>query len=239
MAEEEINQIKEEKKEELDVDAKQKKKTQFVLRVVAVALAVFTLIGLALVKISVPTFPWIWVVIIGGFLLLSSLAMFFVMSVIDKLRSGKRVMDLGKLPKPATLTELRTIASKALTNDHYANHVKQCLGEKFFTVGKMNKNIVYVYKCKALYTEGMEKGLIYILINCHYPEDRRSILIDPNINELSRSIQALGTDPEDEPNVEEVTTHSPITGVTQTSRKITHEKEKKKEETKKEEESLE
>ena len=218
--------------------AETKKAADKYLKIFAIIFGIISIIVLIYLGYNYKGFL-VWAFIIGGVVLLISLFMFFSSKIINVFKSkSDLIKDLTSLPKPASLVELRNIAKGALTNEHYCNHLQGCVGEKFYTVGKANKNLVYAYRSKAVYIDEDKIGDsndVYILINCHYPLDRHSIVFNPVPAELNRAIQMLGTDPESEPEVEEYITHSPITGVTQSVKKITHKDDIKKAEEKKQE----
>ena len=172
----------------------EKRNTERVLKVFSIVVGIVALIALVLVKAANPDFPFLWVILIGGFIVIASLGTFFAFSLYRKLNEKPDASTVyrGKLPQPASLASLREHAEKALTNEYWANHVKGCINEKFYHVGKYSERI-YCYHTHALYDGDMERGEVYILINSHYPDDLKSILIDPTPTEFNKVMNHLAS----------------------------------------------
>lgn len=211
------------------------KKGDRFIKILTVIIAIFLIIVLFVIKFSFPAFPLVWAFIIGGILIVAAVAVFIFSSYFRKKKFGLEAVKnvFEKLPNPITSGELQEIAQGMLTNKHYANHLRGCLGERWHTVGKNVKNSVYEYRSKTLY--GNQD--VVVLINAHYPLDRRSILLPPqsqNEGEIMKAIRALGTDPESDPSQEIIERENPLLGTSEKITRITN-KEEEKEKTKKQE----
>lgn len=235
MVEQEINTTNVEQK---IIDTKTevaKGNTNKTLKIFSVAFAVFVLIVLVVLKINNPDFPLVWVLAIGGAVLLICALVFFSFNIFDMFgKTDKEEKTEKGLPQPASLATLRGIAENALTNKYFANHTTGCLREYYNTAGK-NHDRIYVYVTKALYSSNMKEGKVFIIINAHYPTDLKNILIDPTSSELSKCINSLSSAPIDEPNTEETNIFNPITQTYVTTKKVEKPKEEIKKEEKKEE----
>jgi len=210
-------QLEEAKKEE-------KTKSEKLLRIFCIIIGVFSLIILGIVKYQVPEFKLIYVVLLGAVVAIICTAGFYSFELMYKLKELKEhKKEISKQPKPASLDELRRIAKSALTNEHYMNHLKGCIKEQFVHFGKAVKSRIYVYVAPALYNDEMKKGIVYILINTHYPNELRDVLIDPSFSEVMNALKSLASDPEDEPDKEIIERNFPLLG---SSEKITKTKKK-------------
>jgi len=222
-------QLKEEEQE------KERDKTEKTLKIFSIVIGVLLLIVLIIVKVYNPNFPLFWVIILGVVVAVVSAIIYFSFTIFrwitrEKEEKGEKA---GGLPKAASLATLRGMSESALTNKFYANHLKKCKEEKFFHIGK-NKNRIYMYRAEALYTDDMKKGEVVILINAHYPEDLRTILIDPSSSEISHAVNSLANEPEAPADEEESMIWNPVTQTYVSSKKIIHKKQEEKKEEKKE-----
>lgn len=206
----------------------EKRNTERVLKIFSIVLGIVALIALVWIKTINPAFPFLYVFLIGAFIVIVSLGTFFAFTIYRRFQEKPDTSKEyhGKLPKPASLASLRLEAVNALTNEHFCNHVKECINEKFYHSGKYNERI-YVYHTHALYKDDMKHGEVYIIINSHYPEDLRTILIDPTPTEFNKAINHLASvqiEARDE-EVEASITYNPITQAYQSVEKKSVKKE--------------
>ena len=223
-----------------DEKSAESKNIERVLKVFSFIVGIIGIVALIWIKIINPAFPLIWVIIIGVFLVLVSVLMFFAFVIYRKFTEEKdETKDYkGRLPKPASLASLRETCDDVLTNTHFVNHGTGCVHEQYFNAGKHGERI-YVYVTHALYKEhpngqSMDKGRIVIIINSHYPEDLRTVLIDPTPTEFHRAVNSIVTEKEELPEESTRTEleYSPVTGG---FKEVTQDTKKRKEEPKKEE----
>lgn len=185
-------------------------------RILTIIISFIVLSVLTILKFIIASFSWILYVILAVLIVVACIIIIILPNILKV--SEKKKDDKEELPKPATLAELELLAEKALTNKHFANHLRGCDGYGFVTLAK-SKNQIFYYKSRALYTAGMKEGVVYVLINAHYPQDRKTILIDPNVYQLNQAIKNLGTVTEDELPMEEMITRNEGTGIVTQVRK--------------------
>lgn len=221
-------------------DSPEKKNTERVLKVFSFIIGILGIIALIWIKIINPKFPLLYVLIIGGFLVAASVLMFFAFTIYRKFQEEPDTTKdyKGRLPKPASLGSLREMCEDVLTNSHFVNHGTGCIHEQYFNAGKHGERI-YVYITHALYKEHpngqtMDKGRIVIIINTHYSQDLRTVLIDPTPTEFHRAVNSIVTEKEDIPeeSIRRELEYSPITGG---YKEVTEDTKKHKEQPKKEE----
>lgn len=194
----------------------------------SIVVAIILIFVLIIIKVNYPTFKL-------SFFILSIIGVFFFFGMIIFLSSylGRKKKDKTenlnkedeKIPKPVTLEQCREIAKKATINPEYAEYLQTCLGEKVESFGKGQKSLIYTYHGKGYYDDNN----IFVVINMHYPNDRRTILIDPTPVELQMSKMLLAVSPEPSPDVREIRTSNPILGTEQTVIETVHKDEKKEE----------
>lgn len=207
--------VEEEQKQEQVIDIKEpktKKSAEKALKIFSIILGLLSIVALIWIKIVNPEFPLLYVIILLVFIILISGSIFFGFSIFRKLQEKPTREYQGDLPRPASLLTLRKMVEESMTNEYFCNHVNGCKNERYAHAGKYNERI-YVYETKALYSDEMEKGNIFILINTHYPEDLKTILIDPTSYQVQQSINNLASVSEDVPDLETETrkTYNPLT----------------------------
>jgi len=188
----------------------------FLSRILTILGAIILIALITILKFVITGFSWALYAILVVLILVAGTLIIILPTILKG--SDKSKDNKDELPKPASLAELESIAERALTNKHFANHLRGCDGYGFVTLAK-SKNQIFYYKSKALYTSGMKEGIVYVLINAHYPQDRKTILIDPNVYQLNQAIKNLGTVTEDELPMEEMTTRNEGTGIVTQVRK--------------------
>ena len=211
---------------------KEKNKTEQTLKIFAVVISIFLEIALFVIKINNPTFSTVWFVVLFIVIAVVGLLVYFSFNFFKKFNKEKEEKVVKGLPKPLSYATLLEICEHALTNRHFANHTTGCIEHQYVHVGK-KKERIFIYKTKALYSENMEKGIIYILVNTHDVE-LKTILIDPSIQEIIRAAKSLASDPEDEPDVSESRIINPVTQTYVESREVKKHREEKAVEEKKE-----
>ena len=231
--------VEETKKPEIEVKNAENINIERTLKIFAVVIGIFLLACIVLIKVINPNLSLLWVIILMAVVIGVSCLMFFWFRLFKKKEIKEEKITVGKLPQPLSLDSLRRLAQSALTNEFYANHLQAATDEKFYHIGKINKARIFVYHSKLLYADEAKNGEVYIIINAHFPEELRSILIDPTPYELNHTIKMLSNEPEDEPNISESVIFNPMTNTIQQSRKVEKPREEKKEEHKEQKEDLE
>lgn len=189
-----------------------------VIKIWSIIIGLLVLMIIFVIKAIFPKFPtWIFVIIISVIIIVS-LLIFFLSNLTKwwKTRIKDEISSKDKLPKATELGVLIDIASSALTNKLSANMLSPPLNYWYETVGKNIKNKVFVYQAKAVYSENMKRGIVYVLLNVHDPLNLRAILIDPHPSELNRRIHSLSyTDIEEEPDERVIERFDSTTGRTE------------------------
>lgn len=205
-----------EKTEIPEVIVKKKRPVEKFLKVLSIAVGVILLLIIFIAKYNVPEFPWGIVVTLTVVIAVGTIGIFFNFEILRWFKARKEKKEGGeeKLPPRISLEQARAIVNSALVNPQYADHVLGYESEETRQIGKAIKSTIYICKVKGVY----ESSVYYILINMHYPTELRAILINPSKYELIRAINSLAVSPEDEPDVEETTTHGPLGTVTTTKK---------------------
>lgn len=205
----------------------EKRNTERILKIFSVVLGIVGIIALIWIKTINPSFPFLSIFLIGASIIFISLLVFFAFTIYRKFteKPDESKEYHGKLPKPASLVSLRLIAQNALCDEHFCNHTVGCVNEKFYHVGKYGER-VYCYHTHALYRDEMKNGEVFILVNAHYPEDLRVILIDPTPMELKLIRESLASIPMEAKNeeVESSVFFNPITQAYQSTEKKSYKK---------------
>lgn len=208
---------------ELKVSEKRDKFEKLIMWVSIIS-SILLILVLILIKVNVPDFKVSTLIfsIIGIVFLFGgiwALAFFF-----NKKPQGQD-FEVGqeKLPRPATLEQCREIAKRATVNPEYADYINDCLGETTEMLGRNQKSLIYTYKAKGYY----RGDIIFVMINMHYPNDRRTLLINPSNEEVQVAKMLLATSPESSPDVREIKTFNAVSGTEQTVTETTHREEQK------------
>jgi hypothetical protein len=198
------------------------RRNEKVIKIWSIVIAILLVLVVFIIKASFPKFPtWVFVIIITVILLISLLIYF--LSNITKWWKNR-------IKEGIILGTLIDIASSAMKNKLSGNMLSPPLNYWYETVGKNIKNKVFVYQAKAVYSENMKRGIVYVLLNVHDPINLRAILIDPNHAELSRKIHSLSiTDIEEEPEERVIERFDSTTGRTE---RVTEKLKQKEEEVK-------
>ncbi len=202
------------------------------VRILSVVLSLILIIALILVKVANPNFK------LGLFLFISFLIILFFAGLVIGYHFWKKrkVMETvsgpksdEKLPPAVTIEQARELVHKMIRHPTYCDYIPECQGETNELLGKNVKSYVYSYKGIGVYS-----GDKYVLVmNRHFPNETLNVLINPTKAEIHRAKTLAAAHPEDEPDIEEVTTENPFTGTTMTTKKVKH-GESKKDEAKKE-----
>jgi hypothetical protein len=208
------------------------RRNEKVIKIWSIVIAILLVLVVFIIKASFPKFPtWVFVIIITVILLIS-LLIYFLSNITKwwKNRIKEGIISKEKLPRAVELGTLIDIASSAMKNKLSGNMLSPPLNYWYETVGKNIKNKVFVYQAKAVYSENMKRGIVYVLLNVHDPINLRAILIDPNHAELSRKIHSLSiTDIEEEPEERVIERFDSTTGRTE---RVTEKLKQKEEEVK-------
>ena len=197
------------------------------LRILSGIILLISLITLVSIKISNPEFK-VWKLILYGMLILIiCFSLFFYCQIIKMLKNRNEInIKQNILPAPITLEQARELAENSILNKTYVDHI-ECIGEKVEVVGQKLKSSIYTYHGTGI----LSKQEYFIIINMHYPDTYKSILIDPRSDyEVNKAKQSLAIDPEPEPSFKETVLESPLTGVKSTTKEFIKEKEEEKKE---------
>lgn len=212
---------------ELDKSLDKNKKMEKLVIYLSVFVFIILIIILITIKINIPSFnlKTFVLLIIGMIIFFGGIIGFsYFFSKRNKIED-KDENDI-KLPKAITYEQARELAKKATMNPEYAEYINGCLGEKVEQLGRGVKSNIYSYKAQGYY----RGDIIYVLLNMHYPNEKRSILINPTEFELERAKMSLAINPEPNPSIREIKTSNPLLGTEQITTEVIREKEEKEKE---------
>ena len=189
-------------------------------------------ISLLMIKLSNPEFS------IGKMILYLLLGLAFVSAIIfgvyhfGKKKIDPKVSDVQKIPNAVDKKTAYKIAQDILREPPYAdyfddNTVKDMVEE----VGKGQKTSIYCIVGKGIYVN----STYAVMLNMHVPLERNTVLRNPTDYEMNKYKQLLSFSPEDEPDIERITTENVLTGNKQLVERITKKEEKKNNEIEKKE----
>lgn len=207
------------------------KDTKF--RTILIIIGIIMIAIVWIIKYNVESFSILWLIISIVAIILFIGGLIFLMNKYLINASSNKALKQDELPRSITLAQAVEIAKEATKTEEFADYLGGCLDYGVEQLGKGKKSNIFYYKAKGFY----ENSVYYILINMHYPLEKRAILIDPSEERLVRAKMLLATYPEEEPNVKETITENPLLG----TRQIILEKQKqedKKVETKQEDNKL-
>lgn len=210
-----------------------KKSNEKLVRTLTIISAIVLLITITIVKFNVESFSVTLFLIIIILIVFLAGGIIVAFHYIQKNKEEKIQTEeqSKKLPPAISLEQAREIAVQATQNPTYADYIPHCLGESVEQIGKIVKSNIYIYKARGVY----QPNLYVVMLNMHFPNQMRTILIDPKENEIHRAKMLLANYPEDEPNIKRTVTENPLLGTRQvTEESITPPEEPKKEEEKKE-----
>ena len=210
-----------------------KKTRERLVKIIATVVFIFIFIVLIIIKAQVESFPLIWV-FIGGFLIAAGiLGTWKGIDIYRKLQlKGSEVVE-GKLPPMITEEQAAEIIEEKLKNPKYADYVVGWKQSQPYVVGKTLKQTVLLVQLEE--TPYSSAPFQFFIINLHYPRQLCAYVEQQKYNtqDLWKRINAMVTDPSEEPDVKITEEESPLTGIKRKTTEVT--KKKKKLEEKKEE----
>jgi len=202
-----------------DYHIEKEKNVEKFLKYTGILVGIFLFVILIVIKSQSPSFPIIWIFVIGGLILVLSLGLFFGVGIYRKLEDAKNTKILeGKLPKPITIDEATEFIKDKLLSPIYADHVNGWKQHRIYEVGKEEKNkILLVHLEPTAYNKNENQ---FILINLNFPDTNWSYIIQEEYNpgELTRTMNTMVRHQKDEPNTKITEEENPLTGI---KRKIT------------------
>ena len=217
-----------EEKEQIEkkIEEQKKQNNNRVINFITIGIGIFLIISLIIIKINNSSFSTLWFIIILVAIIIGFIILLFsgkIFSMFESNDSDKKIT----LPNPASLEALLEICDKALVNSHFANHIaKKNAQMRFIHTGKVNVNRIFIYQDRLLYGNTS----VAIIINTHYPNDLRTILLDPTETQIVKAAHNLASNPEPEKDMEESTIYNPITNTVITTKKTASPKDEKKDE---------
>jgi hypothetical protein len=225
----------EEQKPIVEVNKEEKRSNTSMVIWISVILFLSIIVILFVIRANNPNFNIQKILIWGG-----SIALFFlvVLGGFWYLNKNKHTIEeeakkkVLALPQPITLAECRNFVKRAMYDPVYAQYLCDPLIEGPIIVGKNQKNSIYVFVAEGMYKNSGITNNYAILINMHYPEIYRKILVKPTpftSYELVKIANLLSTSPEDEPDTRETEEQNPLLGYYKKVKETQHKKEEKKE----------
>lgn len=181
------------------------------IRNILIGIGVFFLVVIVLIKYNVESFSIGYAILSGAIIIAFFGGLIFVLNKYVFKESDAINPKKNELPKSITLAQAVEIAKEATKTEEFADYLNGCLNYGVEQLGHGTKSNIFYYKAKGLY----ENSIYYILLNMHYPLEKRAVLIDPTEKELARAKMLLATYPEEEPNVKETVTENPLLGTRQ------------------------
>lgn len=205
----------------MDVD-QNKNNGEKLVRIISIIGGIISLIILIIIKVNVVGFKLGYFIFSMLFVVILCIVAIVTFHFMQKRKNVKEETEenLKKLPPAITLEQAREIAVKATQNPTYADYIPNCIGEGVQQLGKGVKSNVYMYKAKGLY----QKDTYVVLINMHYPNQMRSIQINPSEEQIQKSMMLLANFPEDEPSMRKITIENPLLGTRQTTEEVLRDK---------------
>lgn len=217
------------KENKIEIENPKADKEKMVKWVVAI-IFLFSIATLIIIKLQKPDFKLTYVLLIGAFILVISLILFFGFDIFKKYKDATtKKLDEEKLPPAASEEQLKKRIESILLSAEYQNHIKQYKSIKLYTV---NKNLIYDFEIEPLYSDVKQSDIIHIVINAHYLDRLPTIMYNPSSYEVARVINATSSNPLPEANIEKTEVYNPITqNVIKTQKKTFQKKDDKKEKT--------
>jgi hypothetical protein len=209
----------------MELDKKSRFAEKFVQWLAGIA-GVIIIIGLIMYKLNNPEFKlsyFIYFIIITALIFTAIILASYYYSKKNKLGLFDKKEEYEKLPKPVTMEQCREIVKNMMKNPDYADYL-DFIHDGVESYGKGQKSLIYTAEVKSYY--GDDK--FFIILNMHYPNERRSILNgNINPNELEIAKMRLGTTLEPTPDIREIKTSNPLLGTEQTIIETTKAKDNK------------
>jgi len=185
---------------------------------------VVLIIVLIVIKVNVPEFKlgyFIWGIVLTVLVFTAIILASYYFSLKKKDNLKKAPEEYERLPKPTTFEQCREIVKKTMVNPEYGEYL-EIITDGVESYGKGQKSLIYTANVKGYYSN----STFYILINMHYPNERRTILNGSiSLYELEMAKMRLGTTLEPTPNIREIKTSNPLLGTEQTIGETTKPKE--------------
>ena len=201
-----------------------KKSNTKLLWIVSAIFFVVFFVSLVLVKLSNPDFSLgiLISLIIIGMLVIG--AIIFAVSYFNKKKIDP-INDIPKIPKACDKKTAYAIAQHILSEPPFADYLDENTIEKdtIEEVGKGQKTSIYCLVGRGIYVNCKYA----IILNMHVPHERNTVLRNPTDYEMNKYKQLLSFSPEDEPDIERITTENMMTGNKQLVERITKKEEKK------------
>jgi len=209
--------------EKPETKKQEKRDVERLLKIFSIIFGIFALVILIVIKTQIEEFSLIWVIGIGVLIIVICVVMYFAFwlhRAWQKVKEGKKE---DELPSPITLEQAAELIEKELKNPKYADYVVGWKQHQVYVVGKTKKQQVLLVQLEE--TPYNDIAFQFFIINLHYPNTLWSYVTQEKYNsgELLRRINAMTTDPSEEPDTKVIEEESPLTGIkrktTETSRK--------------------
>lgn len=229
-----IDNIKEENKKEKISNVK------LVFSLVIIGF-IIEIIILFIIKSQVETFSWNQLLkwLISGFIIFGGIMGGFHYYNRNK---EKVISDIkkkfSKQPEPITFLECQNLVNKMMYSPRYAQYLGKIEKEYVIGVGENVKSDIYVLIARGRFLDNGIQQKYVIMINMHYPENKKCVLINPSEYEIMQRAKGLASYPEKEKEYEDITTRNASLGVETIVRKPVKQEEKKEDKEKLKEDML-
>lgn len=219
----------EEKTTEMQDEIKTEKPKSFqkFVKIISIILFIATIVVLIIIANVSESFSLKPALIIGGISLVFFGVIFFSFEL-RRLFKNKATEQKESLELPSAITENQAyeIVESKFKTKNYADYIEEIYSGGAEIRGKNPGQWIFSLYFKTLYSEQK----YFVGLNMHYP-DKLQIILNPTATQRLTAKKRLATDPEEAPDIEEVTTYNPSLGLSTIQKKITP-KRKTKEETK-------
>lgn len=214
-----------EEQEQEEVKSIKSSSAQKFVRIISVVVflaIITTLIIIANLSESFSLAPAIWIGL--GFFVLFALV-FFSFNIKHLIQRFKEKEKETKLPKAITEQQAFELIENKFKTKHYADYIDGPPMEGGAEIrGKAPlTQWIYTLYFKTLYSQQK----YFCGLNMHYPELGIKILLNPKPNQMLTAKKRLATEPEEAPDIEEISTFSPSLGLSTIQKKFTHKRKEK------------
>lgn len=171
---------------------------------------------------------WKWALIIGLPFLLISIIIFFMFEISSWFKRDKlERTGTERIPPQRTLGWLYEESVRILRGIDYMVKYPRPVSQGTEQHGKKRDQAIYHFICEDVVNG--KKIRYVVLINAHYPDLKKNLLVNPNNYEITKAKQLLAVDSEESPDERKTISKNLLTGTEITTlEKIRRKKEQKK-----------
>lgn len=199
-----------------ETNVKEKRSNTKLVFILAIVGFVIEIILLFIIKSQVETFTWKTLIywVIGGIILFGGISagFFFVTSYLKKKENSVQEKK-DTQPQPITLGEAEDLVKNIMFSSLFAQYLSTPVDVGVIETGEDIKSSIYKHIAFGKYKVNGELVKYAILINMHYPLQKRRVLINPKSDyEIEKALKGLATHPEKAPTVRKIFRKNPILG---------------------------